>query len=401
VQAQADGVALVYTGATIHVGNGKVIANGTLICQGGKITYVGEGIAAAGKNGIVKNVQGKHLYPGLIALNNIAGLSEIDQAKPTHDFAETGFLNPHIRSAPAYNCDSKILPTLTYNGILFTQPTPQGAGVTGTSSLMSTGCRNWPDAAVKTDAAMHLHWPEFAPNPGMSAERIREAREKNHRQVMQLKTFFSEAAAYCKLPAGKRELKFEACRAMFTGKQKVFIHAAQPDVFADAALFFQSLQVQVIWATGNRAAELIPFLREHHIAVVVNEVHRLPATAQSAVNEPYELPALLAREGITFAIAYSGSWAVRSLPYSVGTAITHGLDKEIALASVTGYAAQLAGVEDRIGTLEEGKSASLVLSVGDLFDMQSGKVEEVLLNGMPVDLTTNKQLELYQKYNKK
>lgn len=398
--AQANGTALIFTGATIHIGNGKVINNGTLICQGGKITYVGENIPAAGKNGIVKDVKGKHIYPGLLALNNIAGLSEIDQAKPTHDYAETGFMNPHIRSAPAYNCDSKILPTLTYNGILFTQPTPQGSGITGTSSVMRTSCANWPDAAVKTDVAMHVHWPEFAPHPGMSADRIKEAREKNSQRVAQLKTFFAEAASYFRLQnTAKAELKFEACRTLFTGKQMLFIHAAQPDVFIDAALFFESLGLQVVWANGNRAAEIIPFLQEHKTAVVVNAVHRLPSAAQSHVNEPYELPALLARQNIAFAIAYSGSWEVRSLPYSVGTAITYGLDKEVALSAVTANAAKMAGVSELIGTLEEGKIASLVICAGDLFDMQTGKVEEVLLHGISVDLSNNKQLELYRKYN--
>jgi hypothetical protein len=398
--AQPNGQALVYKGAVIHVGNGKIIPNGMVICQGGKIVYVGENTARAGKNGIVKDVTGKHLYPGLIALNNIAGLNEIDAAKPTHDYAEVGNLNPNIRSAPAYNCDSKILPTMLYNGILFTQPTPQGGSISGTSSIMATACNNWPAAAVKTDAAMHIRWPEFTPHARMSNDKIREAKEHTQQSIVALKSFFTEAAAYHKMNNPQpQQLKFEACKKLFNGNQKLFLHVTQPDVLVDAALFFKSLNIAVVWASANRAAEIIPFLQEQKLSVVVNSVHRLPAVSQSSVNEPYALPAVLAKNNILFAITYSGSWEVRSLPYSVGTAITYGLDKEVALSCVTMQAANLAGVGDVLGTIEEGKSASLIICGGDIFDMQSGKIEEVLLNGINVNLNENKQIQLYKKYN--
>ncbi|MBY0244142.1 MAG: amidohydrolase, partial [Sphingobacteriaceae bacterium] len=126
--AKAQNETIMVTGATLHLGNGKLIENGFLVFEKGKITEVGNQFSPKynQKNAKVIDANGKHVYPGFIAPSNNLGLVEIEAAKATVDDEEIGEFNSHIRSIIAYNTDSKVPATLRSNGILMAQITPQG-----------------------------------------------------------------------------------------------------------------------------------------------------------------------------------------------------------------------------------------------------------------------------------
>ena len=120
---QAGTIAIV--GGTIHVGNGKVIQNGTIIFSNGKITSVKEGNATP-QDATVVNASGKQIYPGFIAPDNSLGLVDVESVRATRDAQETGTINPHVRSIIAYNTDSRVIATVRSNGTLLSQATPRG-----------------------------------------------------------------------------------------------------------------------------------------------------------------------------------------------------------------------------------------------------------------------------------
>lgn len=91
------------TGATIHIGNGSVVENGTILFSGGKIISVAAGGQAPQDDVLVINANGKHVYPGFISPNTNLGLAEFESVKATLDYSEIGNMNPHIRSIVAYN----------------------------------------------------------------------------------------------------------------------------------------------------------------------------------------------------------------------------------------------------------------------------------------------------------
>src|SRR5687767_5376830 len=101
---------------TIHVGNGTVIENGALATDNtGKIKFVGKMSDADKSNyDTVINAEGKHVYPGMIAVNTSIGLVEIEAVRATIDTREVGQLNPNVRSVIAYNTDSKVIPTVRF-----------------------------------------------------------------------------------------------------------------------------------------------------------------------------------------------------------------------------------------------------------------------------------------------
>src|SRR5258706_304166 len=140
-------------GGTLHTGNGTVIENGVVAFASGKITYAGD---AKGKGGMkdlnsykVIDVNGKRIYPGIIALNSTLGLTEIDLVRSTRDYYEVGEMNPNVRAAISYNTDSKIIPTVRSNGVLLAEATPQGGTISGTSSVMMLDGWNWEDGLLK------------------------------------------------------------------------------------------------------------------------------------------------------------------------------------------------------------------------------------------------------------
>src|SRR5579872_4921741 len=152
------------TGATIHIGNGQVINNGYITFDKGKITAVGEGTPANTNGADIIDAAGKQVYPGFICPITTLGLVEVEEgARGTVDDAETGEINPNVRTLIAFNTDSKVIPTVRSNGILLAQPTPEGGLISGQSSVVQLDAWNWEDAAYKTDIALHMNWPIMRP----------------------------------------------------------------------------------------------------------------------------------------------------------------------------------------------------------------------------------------------
>ena len=223
---QKETIAL--TNATIHVGNGQVINNGTVVFKNGKITEVGATASTAGAKLI--DCKGKHIYPGLILTASQLGLIEVPSNRATVDGAEIGEMNPSIRSLVAYNTDSKVTNTLRTNGILLANVIPDGGVISGSSSVVQLDAWNWEDAAYKTDVAIHFRMPSLLNRRGgrggfggqqAPADPVKTGLE----QIEKVKVFFREAKAY--LAESKHEntnLKFEAVKNLFDKKQKLFIH---------------------------------------------------------------------------------------------------------------------------------------------------------------------------------
>jgi imidazolonepropionase-like amidohydrolase len=144
-------------------------------------------------------------------------------------------------------------------------------------------------------------------------------------------------------------------------------------------------------------------LRDNNIAVMLQRVHSLPYHEDDDVDLPFKLPKLLQDEGVLFCLQNEGPhefMGTRNLPFYAGTACAYGLTYEQAVRSVSLNAARILGIDDRYGSLEAGKSATLFLSTGDALDMRTNHVTHAFIDGRAIDLN-NRQLELYRKYQAK
>ncbi|WP_443945648.1 amidohydrolase family protein [Pedobacter sp. AW1-32] len=399
--AKKQSKTIAVTGAIIHIGNGTIIENGTIVFSNGKIISVGAAGQVPQGDVVQIKANGKHIYPGFIAATTNLGLTEIEAVKATLDFREIGDYNSHIRSIVAYNTDSKVPATLRSNGVLMAQPTPQGGAISGSSSVVQLDAWNWEDAALKTDDAMHMTWPvtprfrggfggggRFQSSPEALAERTQA-------EIAKLNAFFAEAKAYSEM--GKPEVintRFEAMRRVFSGDEKLFIAAeSQKDIVA-AVNFAKKYGITPVITGADEAYLVVDFLKENNIALVVKQPHALPNNNDDDVNMPYKNAAVLANAGLNVVLSIDGYWQQRNLPFMAGTVSAWGLDKEKALATITLNAAKVMGVDKTTGSLENGKDATFFISAGDALDMRTNKVEQAFIQGRDINLDNlHKQLD--------
>lgn len=398
---QSKPIALV--GATIHIGDGKIIQNGTIVFDKGIITAVGEASINFDKsNTEIINVSGKSVYPGIIAPAASAGLIEIESVRSTADQAETGLFNPNVRALIAHNTDSEVIPTIRGNGVLIGQTTPEGGIIAGTSSVMEYDGWNWEDAALKKDDGIWLSYPTLIARQ-FSFEESKFVVKKNEKYIEQkndLHKFFADALAYAETtsPTAKNA-KLEAMRGLFDGSKQLYIKTDYGKEIIESVRLAQQYKIKKIVIVGGEEADLaIDFLKENNISVIVAPTHRLPNTADEAVWTQYKLPSKLMKAGILTGMFYTASsWRTRNLPFAAGTAAAFGMDKEDALKMITFNNAKILGIDKQVGTLEVGKQATIAVSAGDILDMKTNKVEYAFIRGKKIDLD-DKQKRLNKKY---
>lgn len=392
---KAQQVTHVIENATIHLGNGQTLPNGVVVFEQGKIIYVGTQLDARYKNATYIDAKNQHVYPGLICMNTILGLNEIDAVRATRDFQEVGSINPNVRSLIAYNTDSKLTPTALYNGILYIQTVPTGGILSGSSSVVRTKAWNWEDAAVVADDGIHLRWPALR---GLSYK----AKEQRTEQLAQLREFMAQALAYLNSNTPQApNMRMEAMRGVFAGKKNLYVHADAANDMLDAMQFLTPYKhLNIVWVGASQAHLIVNELKDFGKPVVLDITHRLPSTNHEDVDLPYKLPAILWQAGIKVALAHGGSWEARNLMFNAGTAAAYGLTREQALQLITQHPAEILGAANEIGTIAVGKQASLIISTGDLLDMKSSHITKAFLDGEQIEVTGEQQ-QLYKKFMKK
>ncbi len=402
--APAQKETIVLTNATIHVGNGQVIENGSVVITNGKITEVGTVVTASGK---MIDCKGKHIYPGLILTSTQMGLVEVESVRATNDAGELGEINPSIRSIVAYNTDSKITNTLRPNGILLANVIPDGGLISGSSTVVQLDAWNWEDAAYKMDNGIHFNMPSLLARPrgrggfgggGQQSDPVKTGLE----QIEKVKAFFREAKGYlAEASHDNTNLKYEAVKGLFSKKQKLFIHCNIVKEMLLAVDFVKEFGFDVVLVGAMDSWQIADILKQNNMAVVLNQMHSLPAMVDDDVDQPYKTPALLQKAGVLFSINYADdNTRNRNMPFNAGTAVAYGLSKEEALAAITLNAAKILGIDDKTGSVEKGKDANIVVSEGDILDMKGNTITYAFIQGRQLNLD-NKQKQLFEKYKYK
>jgi hypothetical protein len=395
---------------TAHLGNGQVIESSYISFKDGKLEMVSEvkGVKIDPRAfDTIIECGGKHIYPAIISPNTILGLQEAEAVRPTSDYSEVGGINPNVRSLIAYNTDSKILPTVKTNGVLYTQCTPRNGYICGSSSILATEGWNWEDAVLKADDGMHINFPRTIQKNGWWAEPEPSGKNtKFDEELTMLNTFFDEASSYCKSPAGTFEnnVRFEAMRKIFSGDQNLYLHTNSAKDIILAVNFAKKHNVKKPVIVGGKDAwKITSFLRENKIPVMLNRLHDLPDMPDDDIDITFRSPALLLKDSILYCLQMEGDMEAmqsRNLPFLAGTSVAYGVSKEQALQSITLNAAKILGIDNKVGSLEPNKIASLVISDGDLLDIRTNKVIAAYINGKPINLI-NDQQRLYEKYKAK
>ena len=400
------GETLLLTGATVHTASGATITNGQVLVREGKIAAVGNSVYGEGAREI--SLKGQHLYPGMIALNTDLGLVEIDAVRSTIDAREVGEYTPDIFSWLAVNPDSELLPVARANGVSHFEPVPFGAVVSGQSGLMALDGWTTEQMVAKKSIALHVFWPsanldtttkEKSRNPA-KWKSLEDQDKERKEKLRQLDDFFAEARAYAKAKEGMKGFQiipaWEAMLPVVRGEIPVTIHADEVRQICPAVSWATTNGVKMILADALDAWRVADLLATNKIPVIFNHVFTQPLRAEYGYDSHFRAASVLTKAGVKVAFSGGGASLVKNMPYAAAQSAAFGLSVDEALKGITLYPAQIAGVADRLGSIENGKDATLFVSDGDILDIRSN-VKRMWIGGKEVSLE-NRHTRLYEKY---
>ncbi len=393
-------------GATAHLGNGQVIENSLIMFSNGKISFVGNANMKIARQGTIINAKGKHVYPGFIAANTSLGLAEIDAVRATRDVDEVGSMLPHIRSIIAYNTESKVIETMRPNGVLMAQITPRGGVISGTSSIVQFDAWNWEDATLKTDDGIHMNWPSsFSRGRWWLGEDSGLKPNKNYtKAINKFKEYINNAKSYLKGNKSPKILPYDALQGVLNGSQKMFMHVSGQKAITDAVNTLKELGINdIVIVHGQEAEKVADLLKTNNIPVILDRAHRLPDSEDTDYDLPFRAAKILSDSGILVGLGMEGDMermSARNLPFYAGTYAAYGLGKEKSLQLITQNNAKILGIDDKVGTLEIGKDATLFISEGDALDMRTNILSDAFIQGRKISLESH-QTKLWKRYSNK
>jgi imidazolonepropionase-like amidohydrolase len=408
----ASGPATSIVHAVVHTVSGGIIEDGTVSFRAGRIVAVGRGLPPEPGAQVV-DAAGKHLYPGLIDANTVVGLVEIGSVAGGVDVAETGAINPQVQTAIAVNPDSELIPVTRANGITHVLAAPEGGLVSGTSSLIRLSGWTWEDLSAARPVALHVQWPSFAirraEGPGGTVPSEEDQKKEREEALRKIRRLFDDARAYARAkaagPAGPRTLDpdpaLEALLPVLDGRIPVVVAASQAAQIKSAVAWAESEGVRMILLGAGDAGREAALLKKKNVPVILDGVLAVPSREDEPYDAAYTVAARLEEAGVPFCISSGGgsfaSAMVRNLPYHAAMAAAFGLSKERALRAITLSAAEILGAGRDLGSIERGKSASLILTDGDPLEIRTN-VAASWIDGRPVVLEDNKHDRLYRRY---
>ncbi|MGH7507381.1 MAG: amidohydrolase family protein, partial [Longimicrobiales bacterium] len=397
---QSNPIAL--TGATIHTITNGVIENGTILFENGVITAVGTAVDVPA-NAQRVDATGKHIYPGLIDAYSAMGLEEIGAVDVTHDTDELGDFNPNVHAEVAVNPESRHIGTARSNGVLVTLTTPEGGLVSGLSAAMMLDGWTWEDMTLKSGAALNVIWPDPRDDAdnGDDEEENGEDAPGYAEQIRRLREIFASARAYRDAQASgiahDTDSRWAAMVPVVNGEVPVVVEANNVQQIQDAIAWAEAENVRLVLRGGEDALYVAEHLAAKQIPVLLTSVMDGPNRSWEGYDANYSLPALLHEKGVRFAIVGDASAPyTHRLPYQAGVSVAFGLPAEEALRAVTLYPAQFMGIDERVGSLEPGKDATLLITTGNPLDFFAD-VEQAYVQGRKIDMMDIHK-QLYQKY---
>jgi imidazolonepropionase-like amidohydrolase len=395
--------------------SGPEIENGTIVIRNGKIEAVGANVTVpSGAREI--DAKGLSVYPGMIDAATQMGLVEVPQgASGTVDTAEVGEINPNVQAIVAVNPHSAHIAVTRVDGVTSVVTMPQGGLISGQAALINLNGTTPREMAVVPSVALVIEFPRvsrFGGDREFSVEQqpnqnITEAVTAATRQVDQLRKLLRDAESYGraqdayahdpKLPRPDENLVLAALVPFLRGEKPVIFRASRESEIRSAVRFADEMKLKAIILGGDDAAKVAPLLKEKNVPVILTGVMSLPLREDDYYDALYETAAKLRTAGVRFCISTGNSGAqVRNLPLYAGMAAAFGLPKEEALKAVTLYPAQIMNVADRLGSIEPGKIANLVVTDGDLLEVRT-HVRYLFIGGVQVPLTS-RHTDLYNAF---
>ena len=419
-QPKPDRTIAITGGKLLTISHGT-IPDGILVMQGTRILKVGPtGSIPIPPDAQVVDAKGMTVYPGWIDSESNLGLIENELDSNSRDLDESsGEIFPHMHVSDAFHAESVHIPIARVNGIVNAIIAPGTAdSMPGQDIFVQLAGRDRDDMILDRDFALPINFS--------SAQR-RDGEYPSTRMGLaaQLRQTFLEAQEYKrKLDAYSeqtshpvkrrkkestperpdRDLKLEALIPYLEGKRTVVLGAYESGDVEVAMGIAREFHLKVVLSHLTHAQSILDEVASWHVPVIIGPLYDLPR-ADERYDAVYSLPAELVKRGVKIAFASYGADAehgapglgfTRDLPYVAGYAVAYGLPYEEALKALTLNPAQIWGVDDRLGSLDVGKTANVVIANGDPLDVTT-TVKQVYVAGQAISMET-RQTRLHNEY---
>lgn len=392
------------TNATIETVTKGVIKNGTVVINNGKIIAVGTTISIPPGAEVI-DCKGQWIYPGMIDSGTQLGLSEIGSDTRTKDFNEVGDILAQMKGLTAVNPNSVLIPVTRISGVTTVITMPEGDLIPGTAALINLYGYT-PDQMFGGFEGVVLNFPNMGRKGFLDRRTDEEIKKASEKALQKLNDVWEMAVQYHKLDSATKSKgvkyypEMRALLPVIRGEMDLMIEAnASKDIQAALKWVADKKIKKVILtgvAEGWRVADQIA---KAGMPVIAGPVLAVPARDYDRYDKAYANPGLLKKAGVKVALRTKETENVRNLPYHAAFAAAYGLGKEEALRAVTIVPAEIFGVADKLGSIEVGKNATLLVSDGDPFETKTN-IRHVFIDGWQVPMIS-RQTQLYEEFLKR
>src|SRR5688572_15537245 len=396
------------TGARVFPVSSAPIDNATVVLSGGVITAVGTNVTVP-TGAITIAGKGLNVYPGLIDMGSSAGLEapaipRAENPQTTEDVERVKrdtLLRAHLQAADHVNPSATALTKAAEAGITAILATPGSDGIRGQSALVLTSIGNdLPQIGaladdrrgalvVRTPVALHVGVAD-RPAGGEAYPNSLMGIIAFNRQA------FLDAQWYQQARNRPHSAPLDAMQPALAGRLPVAFRASTSREVLRALDMAKMFKLDPIITTARQVEDVTADLKAANARVIysLNFATRRTALAPDAeealsvlrdrANAP-KGPAVLDKAGVLFAFESNGLSDPKDFLKNAQKTVANGLSKDAAIKALTLNAATLAGAADRLGSLDRGKMANVIVTEGDLFD-EKATIKHVFVNGRPVKL---------------
>src|SRR5688572_29455323 len=413
VRGTGFGVAAVLAAALVNVGgaqtiaipgrrvqpvSGPVIENGTVLIRDGKIVSVGANVTVpAGATRI--DATGKWVTPGIVNVATTLGVVEIGAVQETNDTPARGrgdAITASHKVWEGFNPHSPLIQVTRNDGITTVGVVPGGGLVGGQAAMV--------DLSDGDLAAMMLQAPiAMTADIGSKGDQIGGTRAE---VLQRLRDLLADTREYMRRRAdyeknATREMAarrgdLEALIPVVQGRLPLVIDANRASEIESALNLAKEFSLKILISGGAEAWMVAPKLAAAKVPVIVGALNNIPLSF-AMLGARQENAALLQEAGATVLInGGADGFNARNVRFEAGNAVAFGMPWDAALRAVTLNAAEAFGVADRVGSLQPGREANVVIWSGDPFEPLT-RAERVLVRGVDVR-RPSRQDELMQRY---
>lgn len=411
------------TGGKLLTVSHGVIENGTIVLSDGKIAAVGAADAVKIPAGAkIVDAKGMTVYPGLIDSETNLGLSEIEADEASNDLVETSeeiFPNMHVYDA--FHAETEHIPITRINGITNAIVAPASDDtLPGQDIFIQLAGRDRDQMILGRDVALPMNFSGDQRRRGTT----RKFPSTRMGLASQLRQTFIDAQAYAQTKAEYQEkldkwqkgdkkesaptppkvdLKLEALQPYLRGERPVVVAAYEGYEIEVAMEIAQEFRLKVVLNHVTHGQQILDKIAAYKVPVIVGPIYDFPS-ANERYDSVFTLPAELNKRGVKIALSSAGGRGgnpggfERNLPYAAGYAVAYGLPYDEALKAITLNAAEIWGVADKLGSLDVGKTANVVIANGDPLDVRTD-VKQVYIQGHAIPMES-RQTKLRDEYSK-